>query len=181
VLFESTYEGDHDSTELQVRRQAWWALTCGATGQFFGSFPVWMMCPGWESALDSPGARDMAHLRTFVDAIRWWEQAPDLEHRLVVAGLGSDTDLDRATAALAVDGSQAVVYVPSPRTLAINLAHLGGWVTAIRWFQPSTGIWTSGGLVNRRGHLELSTPGEGDWALVLDDPGHGRHGPWTAG
>jgi hypothetical protein len=181
VLFESTYEGDHDSTPLQIRRQAWWALTCGAAGQFFGNYPIWLMPPGWESALDTPGATDMAHLRAFIDAIRWWELVPDRDRTFLVAGAGSDTDLDRATASVAPDGSQAVVYVPSPRTLALDLAHLGGWATAVRWFQPSTGIWSTGGLVARRGHLQLTTPGDGDWALVLDDPGYGRHRRWSAG
>ena len=41
VLLETTYEGEHDSTPDQIRRQAYWAMLSGACGQFFGNNPVW--------------------------------------------------------------------------------------------------------------------------------------------
>jgi hypothetical protein len=39
VLIESTYENEHDSRPEQIRRQGYWAMTCGACGQFFGNNP----------------------------------------------------------------------------------------------------------------------------------------------
>lgn len=184
VLFESTYEREHDSTELQIRRQAWWALTRCAAGQFIGSFPMWTMAPGWDAMLDSPGARDLGHISMFVDAIRWWELVPDLDHGFLVAGLGSMSDLDRATAAIAADGSLAVIYVPSMRTLTLNMGRLSGYVISWRWFQPSTGLWVDGETMARGGFhqqfRQIETPGPGDWVLVLEDPAHGRHGKWPA-
>jgi hypothetical protein len=180
VLFESTYEGEHDAPPVQIRRQAWWALTCGAAGQFLGNFPVWLMSPGWEAALDSPGARAMTHLRRFVDGVRWWDLVPDTERAFLVGGLGGLMDLDRATAALAADGSLAVVYMPTPRAIVVDLARLTGWVTRIRWFEADTGRWVDAGVITRRGVLQLTPPGDGDWALVLEDPAAGRHGAWAA-
>jgi hypothetical protein len=41
VLLETTYEGEHDSTPDQIRRQAYWAMLGGACGQFFGNNPIW--------------------------------------------------------------------------------------------------------------------------------------------
>ena len=57
ILFESTYEGEHNASEVQIRRQAYWALTRGACGQTFGSNPMWPLDPGWEDALGSRGPR----------------------------------------------------------------------------------------------------------------------------
>jgi hypothetical protein len=179
ILFESTYEGEHDASGLQIRRQAWWALTCGASGQFFGNFPIWMMAPGWASVLDSPGARAMTHLASFVEAVPWWEMAPDTEGRLVVAGRGEANGLDRATALLAPDGSRAIVYVPTPRTLSINLEALTGWVTMLRWFDPVTGTWTPASTVTRRGVLQVAVPFDHDGVLLLEDPASGRHDGWA--
>ena len=181
VLFESTYEGEHDASELQIRRQGWWALTAGAAGQFFGSFPVWLMSPGWQAALDSPGARSMAHLREFVDAVPWWTLAPDADRAFLVAGLGGAHDLDRATAAVALDGSAAIAYLPSPRTVTLDLERLRGWVVRVRWFEAATGCWVDGSALTRRGFVQLVTPGPGDWGLIVDDPAAGAHGRWSAG
>ena len=96
VLIESTYENEHNSTPGQVRRQAYWALTCGACGQFFGNNPIWHFDgPGlfeakksWQKELDSTGSRDMARLKTaFLDR-PWHRLTPDFENRLVKRGSG---------------------------------------------------------------------------------------------
>ncbi|OGO59569.1 MAG: hypothetical protein A2V85_06495 [Chloroflexi bacterium RBG_16_72_14] len=178
ILFESTYEGEHDASELQIRRQAWWALTCGATGQFFGNFPVWLMAPGWQAALDSPGARALSHLAAFVGEVEWWRLEPDIRRRLLVAGLGEANGLDRATAAIAPDGSSAVIYVPTPRMLTINLEALAGWTSVLRWFDPVDGSWTGAELVTRRGMRQVRTPFDHDAVLLLEDPARGDHGTW---
>ena len=57
ILFESTYEGEHNASEVQIRRQAYWALTRGACGQMFGSNPIWLLDAGWEDALGSAAPR----------------------------------------------------------------------------------------------------------------------------
>jgi hypothetical protein len=178
VLFESTYEGEHEATDLQVRRQAWWALTCGATGQFMGNFPVWLMSPGWTASLDSPGARAMSALGSFVATVPWWRMEPDVGHRLAVAGLGEGNGLDTATAMLAPDGSGAVVYVPTPRTLTVDLGALSGWTTLVRWFDPVRGTWQEPATVTRRGYVQLAVPFGNDAALFLSDPAAGAHGSW---
>ena len=44
ILGESTYEGEHGDwgNDLQVRKQAWWAVLSGAAGHAYGS-PRWKM------------------------------------------------------------------------------------------------------------------------------------------
>jgi hypothetical protein len=178
VLFESTYEGEHDATDLQVRRQAWWALTRGAAGSFLGILPIWLMAPGWEAALDSPGAIAMANLGRFTHELAWWTLDPDLEARFLVAGLGEANGLDRATAALDPAGRLAIVYVPTPRTITVDLDRMRGWVVRARWFDPVTGAWDQG-VRSPRGFRQFDTPGDHDAVLVLEDPTRGDHGPWA--
>ncbi len=45
-LLETTYEGEHNASAVQIRRQAYWAVLCGGTGQFFGNRPIWGFEPG---------------------------------------------------------------------------------------------------------------------------------------
>ena len=38
-LIESTYEGEHNASELQIRRQAYWSVLCGGNGHCMGNNP----------------------------------------------------------------------------------------------------------------------------------------------
>lgn len=38
-LIESSYEGEHNSSEVQIRRQAYWAVLCGGMGHILGIDP----------------------------------------------------------------------------------------------------------------------------------------------
>jgi hypothetical protein len=82
------------------------------------------------------------------------------------------------TAALADDGSGAVVYLPTPRTFTVDFAKLKALVTA-RWFDPASGAFrdVSGSPFATAGKREFTPPatnssGESDWVLLL-----GSH-PW---
>ena len=63
-LIESTYEGEHNASAVQIRRQAYWAVLCGGCGQFFGNRPIWLFAAGWKEALNGRGSRDMAVLKS---------------------------------------------------------------------------------------------------------------------
>ena len=43
-------------TPAVLRRQAYWTMLCGGTGQFYGNAYTWTFKPGWEKNLDTPGA-----------------------------------------------------------------------------------------------------------------------------
>jgi hypothetical protein len=176
VLIESTYEGEHNASAVQVRRQAYWAVLCGATGHFFGNRPMWGFFTGWQAALDSPGAQDMVRVRALFDSRPWYDLVPDREHIVVTAGLGEFRGLDYAAAARTSDGSTVIVYIPTPRTIAVDLSQVSGDVVTGWWFDPRTGkaqpaiseipFREEDGT---RGSRELTPPGDGDWVLVLDD------------
>jgi hypothetical protein len=179
VLFESTYEGEHDASELQIRRQAYWALFSGACGQFMGNMPVWMFAAGWKDALDSAGAVAMSHLRRLVDDIEWWDLVPDEDHSLVTAGLGEARGLDRCAAAATPNRSLVVAYLPAKREITVDLRSVPRGGRQARWFDPRTGAYLSATIGRLAPTATLTPPSEGDWVLILEaepEPA-GRAGP----
>lgn len=144
-LLESAYENEHGATGQRLRMQAWQSVLMGAAGQIFGNNPIWHFDgPGlyatpftWEEALDSDGARSMTHLGALMNALAWWRMQPDLGGSLLVDGFGSRAE--RAVAALADDGSFAVVYLPTRRDIVIDLGRLAGPHVAARWYDPADG------------------------------------------
>ncbi len=183
VLLESTYEGEHDSTPDQVRRQAYWAMLSGACGQFFGNNPIWHFDgPGlfpaklsWQQALDAPGSRDISLLRSLFAKLPWHRLAPEDSHSIVIDGYGSGTAT--ALTACTHDRKLSVTYVPSTgtegRELTVAMDQFAGPVAA-RWYNPVTGF----SEVERVPHENRSTqsfrtPGNNgtntdDWVLILD-------------
>lgn len=188
VLIETAYEGEHHATPDRIRRQAWWAMLCGACGQFFGNNPIWYFdatghgyvdrksAPTWRKALDLPGSRDMARLGAFFHQHPWHQLVPDLDDQLVTAGGG--TDVSKVTAARTPDGQLAVLYVPSQaqdaRELTLDLSGFAGPVRG-RWFNPAReakDIPLAAVLENAK-EQTVRTPGDngtgaGDWVLVLE-------------
>ena len=47
-LLESTYEGEHNASQQQIRRQAYWSVLCGGNGHVFGNHPIWLLWDGWQ-------------------------------------------------------------------------------------------------------------------------------------
>lgn len=181
-LLEGRYENEGDGTEQRVRQQAYQALLSGAMGQMFGNNPIWHfdsptglypVSITWQQALDSRGAKSMTHLRTLFAPRPWWTMEPDAGNTLLTSGLGSGTDL--AVAARTTDRSVAIAYMPSLRTITVNLGQLAGPKVTARWYDPANGTYTavagspflaSGSQSFRPAANNASN--YGDWALVLE-------------
>ena len=182
VLFgEGNYEGENNqpdtpaTTDETLRRQVLWALTSGAAGDFMGS-DDWEFHDGWQQRLSTPGVEQVSRLRDLFSELPWWALVPDLRGELVTSGRGERITADRpldvldndyATAARSRDGRYAVVYVPTARTLTLDLSLLADDVS-LAWVDPSSGA---------RSPVErtplLTTPGSNDaggsdWLLVTE-------------
>jgi hypothetical protein len=79
-----------------------------------------------------------------------------------------------ATAARTADGSLAIVYIPTVRTITIDMSKLASTTTA-RWYDPTRGDYVdvTGSPYANTGSREFTPPGsnssgEGDWVLVLE-------------
>jgi hypothetical protein len=171
VLMETTYEGEHNASPVQVRRQAYWAVLCGACGQFLGNRPIWLFDPGWQSAIDAVGSQDMVRLKAFYTSRSWYNLVPDQKHEIVTGGLGEFNGMDYLAAARTADGSTLMAYLPTARAVTIDMSKLSGSRLRAWWFDPRSGGTQPAGEFEASGVQQLTPPGEGDWCLVIDDKG----------
>ena len=187
-LMEAHYElenvGNDYGTPVALRRQEYWTMLTGGTGQFYGNNYTWTFRSGWQSNIDTTGVTQFTIWKNFFTSLRWQDLVPDQDHSVVTGGLGNYGDLktqvsksDYAAAAKTPDGSTAVVYLPTGRTITINLASLRDPVRA-RWFDPSDGTYQNvvgEPFVNHE--PEQFTPpgknhdGDSDWVLLLETAG----------
>ena len=181
-LIESAYENEHRAGELRIRSQAYHSLLSGAAGQVYGNNPIWHFDgPGlysapvsWRHALDSRGARSMAHVRRLLETLPWWSLEPDIAGVLVIEGHGSGQE--KAVAAYAPDKSVAIAYLPSIRHVRIDLQQLAGPEVKARWYDPAGGrfVEIAGSPFAAEGSRlfrpeALNSAGHGDWLLLLEN------------
>lgn len=186
-LMEAHYElenvGDPPDfgTPSVLRRQEYWAMLSGGKGQFYGNRYTWSFADGWQSHLDTPGVAQFEIWKKFFESLPWWKLVPDQAHAVVTAGLGTFGDLrttrvsesDYCTASKTPDGSVVVAYMPTARTITVNMMSLKGRAYG-KWFDPTSGTYTTipGGPFANRGEREFTPPGkngsgDSDWVLLL--------------
>jgi hypothetical protein len=179
ILVESSYEGEHNASEVQIRRQAYWAVLCGAFGHFFGNSPLWHLeGPGyplfpsnitWQQAMDLPGSVGMQIWGELFRSRRWYDLIPDQKHEVVTSGLGEFKGLDYLAAARTPDGSTVIAYMPTSRTISVDMSKIAGSQVKAWWFDPRSGKASAAGTFPTSRRHEFTPPREGDWVLVLDD------------
>lgn len=179
-LIESSYEGEHNSSPAQIRRQAYWAILCGGTGQFVGNRPIWLFDHGWQEAMELPGSRDMVHVKALFTSRPWYHLVPDQKHEVVTAGLGEFRGLDYLAAARTCDGGTVIAYLPTARTVTVDMSRIVGRAAKAWWFDPQSGQAQAAGEFAAEGSRDYTPPGEGDWVLVLDDAGRECPAPGTS-
>jgi hypothetical protein len=176
-----------------LRREEYWTMLSGGVGQFYGNRYTWSLTPGWGSYIDTLGVSQLKIWKEFFSSLPWQNLIPDQEHKVVTGGFGTfgdpevhfdQVDLtasmkprvsqsDYATAAKTLDGSLVVVYLPTSRTLTVNMASLSGPAVA-RWFDPTNGAYTMipGAPFASSGTRQFTPPranhgGDEDWVLEL--------------
>ncbi|MEJ7616266.1 MAG: glycoside hydrolase family 140 protein [Pyrinomonadaceae bacterium] len=176
VLGETGYEGEANTgfpwTPYLVRRQAYWALLSGAAGHAYGSATIWHFGKDWQDALDKPGTRQMAHIKTLFAARPWHKLVPDQKHAALTAGY--EAGATYASAARTDDGRLILAYLPTSRAVTINLSKLSG-PTMARWYDPTDGRFhpIEGSPFANQGSKQFTPPeansaGEHDFILVLE-------------
>lgn len=165
-LIESSYEGEHNSSAEQIRRQAYWAILSGGFGHVFGNRPMWLFDPGWVAALDSPGSKDLMRWGALLRSTRWYDLVPDQKHEVVTGGLGEANGLDYLTAGRTPDGKLLIAYLPSARTVTVQMSSLAGPASA-SWVDPRSGAARRIGRFAPTGARQFAPPGDGDWVLLL--------------
>ena len=113
---------------------------------------------------------------------KWYELVPDQNHAVLTDGYGTQAPLGSgsvttdtcATAARTPDGTLMIIYMPTIRTITVDMAKLAG-TTAARWYDPTIGeyITVEGSPIPNSGNMRFTPPaknrdGDGDWVLVLE-------------
>lgn len=168
-MIESIYEGEHNSSEVQIRRQAYWTILSGGFGNVLGNRPIWLFDPGWQAALDGPGSVGMMYWGKLFRSRPWFDLVPDQDHKVVTDGLGEFWGFDYLGAARTSDGSTLIAYMPTARMISVDMTKLPNSQTKAWWFDPRTGRATLAGTYPAEGVRQFTPPGQGDWVLVLDD------------
>ena len=178
-MVEANYEFENNdkgptTTDVSLRRQEWWTMTSGATGQLYGNKYTWgFQHSDWKEHIDTPAVEQYKVMADFFRQRPWQDLQPDLDNHFLVKGAGEPTDKgdvlqnDYATAAITADGSFAVVYIPTSRTVEVDASKLAQGATAT-WVDPSNGA-------SRPAAAPFTTPGKNaaggdDWALVFEHP-----------
>ena len=190
---------DYGTPEV-LRREDYWTMLSGGIGQFYGNRYTWSLTPGWEGYIDTPGVTQLAIWKDFFSSLPWQDLVPDQGHETVTAGYGTYgrddvqfdktqlisridvkvSDSDYATAARTPDGAYVVVYMPTARTITLDMSRLRGPATA-EWFDPGAGTFKviSGSPLPNSGSREFTPPGtnasgDSDWVLLLNASESGR-------
>lgn len=183
---------DYGTPEV-LRREEYWTMLSGGMGQFYGNRYTWSLTPGWEGYVDTPGVAQLEIWKEFFSSLPWQDLVPDQRHEALTAGygrFGSDevhfdptqlttrmdlkvSESDFATAAATSDGSYVVVYMPTARTITVDLSRLRA-PAAAEWFDPSDGTYqaVAASPLRNSGSREFTPPGtnsagDSDWVLLL--------------
>ena len=205
--FEQNFNTDGGSP-ANLRRQEYWTMLSGATGQVYGSRYTWRLEKGWETHLDTPGAIQLGYMKGLFAERKWYDLVPDQTHTVVTAGygglagylgelsayigkltgptgktlarirkltgFGSITTNTYTTAARTADGNLVMVYMPSMRTITIDMSKLASPAIA-RWYDPTNGEYVNvdGSPYTNLGYIQFTPPGRNssgdtDWVLVME-------------
>jgi len=175
-------------TPSVLRREEYWTMLSGGKGQFYGNKYTWSFAQGWESRIDTVGVTQLTIWKKLFSSLPWQDLIPDQDHTVVTAGLGTYgtfqtrvSQSDYCTASKTPDGSYVIAYLPTARTITVNMAGLKAPAYA-KWFDPTNGAYVNipGGPIANTGTRQFTPPsknqeGADDWVLLLDASGSSRH------
>jgi len=183
---EAYYENDsHSMTNQKLRAQAYWTVLSGGMGYIFGNCPVWGLgspamsfCPDadpdWIAQLDYPGAFYMMFVQYLFSTRPWQILVPDFAHTFITTGYGSYGETDYAAAEVTADGRLALAYLPTIRTVTVDLTRMSSEVNA-SWYDPTNGLYTiiEGSPFPNNGSYQFTPPdnnadGDSDWMIVFE-------------
>ena len=162
-----------------VRQAAYWSILAGACGHTYGHNSIWQMYePGskgvlwasipWHVALDHPGAYQMHILRELFEKRPFYKLVP--AQKMIKDGPA--TGGAKIRAAVAKDGSFAIIYTPRGSKFSIDKSMIKAKRTKEIWFDPRYGIANPVHNPDTAGIQTYTPPTSGrgnDWILIIED------------
>lgn len=163
-VYEQGEEYGYPITPLLVRREAYY--TCLAGGfHGYGHNHLWRVRPGWRTALDDPGARQMTILKNiFTGLPEWWTLVPDQ----TVFDRGAKTEGKILNlSARSTTGQWIICYLAADPTVTLNLTKISAAKLTATWLNPATGDRLPPETFPLSPTKEFSRPADWDDAVLI--------------
>lgn len=171
VLGEAQHEDENEGTDQVVRRQAYWTMLSGGAGYCYGS-SVWAFENNWQEKLNLPGANQMTYFSKIMGALPWYLFKADTTSQVLVEGRGKFGGDDYATVGVLPNYRMAAIYLPTGRSIQVNVEKINGTSIRALWISPRTNKRWIGGYFKPKGTRELIPPTlDDDWLLLLGNVG----------
>lgn len=160
-----------------IRKIMYWNVFAGAAGQSYGCHAVWQMytldrepingpLKPWQKSLDLPMANQVKHLKNLLLSKPYFSRIPDFD--IVVSSQEEDENFVMATRDQ--EGTYAMIYFPSGKSVDIDLSLLNLGNPKQTWYDPRTGVYfpsTEKHLTNSINKINPPSKGN-DWILIID-------------
>ncbi len=164
-----------------VRARIYRGVFAGGCGATYGHHSIWQFLDtalynpinvgdtiiSWEQALNAEGATHIHHLKNLMLSRSDLNRVED--SNLIVSDKGKDyKDLIVATRNDAK--TYAMIYLPQPEPITINLDILNPGRKLVSWFNPATGEYIILKEKHTTGNVSFTPPSNNqkDWVLVID-------------
>ena len=161
------------------RQAAYWSVLAGACGHTYGHNSIWQMWDStrtpilgaavpWYQAISHPGSLQMHYLRNLFQARPFSSLVPNQS----IIQSGPRDGGGKIRAAVAEDGSFAIIYSPVGASFTIDQTVIKGKKLKSIWYDPRYGISHSVHTGNTFGVQTYSPPTSGrgnDWILIIED------------
>jgi len=166
------YFRDHD-----VRKQLYRSVFAGGCGVTYGHHHVWQMydtnrnvCNNgdefipWYKAIQRPASWQVRYLRSLMESFDISKRIPDQS----LIPFNSEKNDEHCRAMRDEDGRWAMIYLPLPLPVTVDLSKLNSNKIKVSWFNPVTGKKTEEGII--KNEIKTFTPsGEvPDRVLILE-------------
>lgn len=178
-------------TAYDVRARIYRGVFAGACGVTYGHHQIWQFLNkdlydpinigdtliGWQKSARAQAAYEMQHLKNLMLSRPYYSRISD--QSAIRSDKGKDYR-DLLWATRDADGSYAMVYLPQPKPVTVDLSKVTGGNKIAWWFDVRNGKATSAGTVKGSGKKQFTPPAGGqDWVLVIDDASKNFQAPGT--
>jgi len=173
---ERGYFNDYD-----VRARIYRGVFAGGAGATYGHHQIWQFLDttrnapvwvgdtiiGWKNALNAKAAGHLHHIKNLMLSQKDFNRIED--NSLVVSERGTDYR-DQIIATRNHAATYAMVYLPQPLPIKIDLDKLGNTPKNVSWFNPVTGLYDKIKGKFSSGTHTFTPPDtkQRDWVLVIE-------------
>ncbi len=165
--------------DFDSRQAAYWSLLAGACGHTYGNNNIWQMWTKdregaifpnvpWNEAIHHPGSFQMGHLAKLYNSIPFETLVPAQDFILDGPTYGGA----KIRAAVAADGSIALIYSPYGEKFTVDKSRISGDRNHEVWWDPRYGTFAEVHRPDTKGIQSFTPPTNGrgnDWLLIIYD------------